>query len=269
MHCSNPRRVTRQTHRCGIGFGGPINRQIGSVMASHQIPGWANFPIVTWLQTQLNVPVALENDANVAALAEAHLGSGRGHSSVFYVTLGSGVGGGMVLNGQLYQGELPGECEIGHLQLDRKGNTVESLCSGWAIDQTIKEAIRIYPTSVLAHLAPREPGGQYARLLGSALSQNDSVAYRIFAKLADDLAFGLSHVVNLFHPSALVLGGGLSLIGDRLREAVAQRLTPYLMPEFRPGPLIQLASLSEEVVLVGAFLLARNAYLSTLSTINT
>ena len=121
------------SQRCraiGVGFGGPVNWRIGAVARSHQVAGWEGFPIAQWLNEQTGLPVVVENDANAAALAEALLGAGRGADPVFYVTLGSGVGGGLVTQGRIYHGALPGEAEIGHVRLDREGGPLFGVGDG-------------------------------------------------------------------------------------------------------------------------------------------
>src|SRR3954471_8142480 len=123
----------------GVGFGGPVDWKTGKICRSHQIEGWSEFDLAGWLQSFSAMPAWVDNDANVAALGEALKGAGTGQSPVFYVTLGSGVGGGLVFEGHIYHGARPGEAEIGHVRLDRDGTTIESRCSGWAVDQRIRE----------------------------------------------------------------------------------------------------------------------------------
>jgi len=106
----------------GVGFGGPVNRAAGTIVRSHQIHGWENFPIRDWLSKESGLPVIVENDSNLAAYGEALKGSGEGFDPVFYFNLGSGVGGGIVIGAQIYHGLAPGEAEFGHIRLDREGN---------------------------------------------------------------------------------------------------------------------------------------------------
>lgn len=239
----------------GVGFGGPVDWRTGRIQCSHQIGGWTDFALGDWLQSISQIPVRIENDANTAALGEAIRGAGMGCNPVFYVTLGSGVGGGLVVEGTIYHGAIPGEAELGHVRLDRQGATVESRCSGWAVDQKIRTLCADHPGSALARWTGDSKGGE-ARHLAKALAAEDGLAQQILGETADDLAFGLSHVVHLFHPERIILGGGLSLAGEPLRVAVEQRLTGYIMKAFAPGPTIQLAALGEDAVPVGALLLA-------------
>jgi glucokinase len=244
-----------QPKAIGVGFGGPVEWRSGRIAVSHQIAGWSDFNLARWLQGRVQVPVYVDNDANVAALGEALCGAGRGFQNVFYVTVGSGVGGGLVADGMIFHGAVPGETEVGHLRLDRHGATVEATCSGWAVDQKVKEAIRQQPQGVLGQLAEKA-GAADARCLAKALEEQDPAARQILQETTRDLAFGLSHVVHLLHPEVIVLGGGLSLIGEPWRAAVEQNLPGQIMEAFQPGPRVVLARLGEDAVPVGALALA-------------
>ncbi|SDI05120.1 glucokinase [Mucilaginibacter gossypii] len=234
-----------------IGFGGPVDREAGCIAKSHQLSGWDGFNISGWLQQQVNAPVILENDANAAALGEALKGAGRNYEHVFYVTLGSGVGAGMVINGQIYHGTKPGEAEIGHIRLNREGLTLEDSCSGWAVDKKIRTVIAQKPDGKLAQLCA-DVNGDEAKMLLTALEQGDADALKILNDTAADLGFGLSHAVHLFHPDIIVLGGGLSLLGEPLRIRVQEVIRANTMALFLPGPEVVIAKLGELAVPVGA-----------------
>ena len=197
----------------------------------------------------------MDNDANVAALGEALRGAGVGFNPVFYVTLGSGVGGGMVVDGRIYHGAKPGESELGHVRLDRAGTIVEARCSGWAVDARIRELKAKEPESLLGRLAGQTAGGE-ARHLATAWQQGDSAARRLLQETTEDLAFSLSHVVHLFHPEIIILGGGLSGVGEPLRASVERALRGFVMEAFAPGPAVALATLGEDAVPIGALELA-------------
>lgn len=245
----------REIAAIGVGFGGPVDWKTGKICRSHHIEGWSGFDLAAWLEHLTGVPVFVDNDANVAALAEAESGAGLDFNPVFYVTLGSGVGGGLVEDGRIYHGALPGEAEIGHLRLDRSGRILESSCSGWSVDAKIRALQTSDPQSALCRMIGDSHGGE-AKHLAAALAQGDAAAQRILEETAGDLAFGLSHVVQLFHPQAIVLGGGLMGVGEPLRAAVEDALRPFVMEAFSPGPRVLHSALGEEVVPVGALLLA-------------
>jgi glucokinase len=240
----------------GVGFGGPVDWRSGRICRSHQIAGWSEFPLGEWLTGLTGLPVRVENDANLAALGEALHGAGRGSDPVMYITLGSGVGGGLVVNGAIYHGATPGEAEIGHLRLDRQGTVVEKRCSGWAVDEKIRALKAAGSDSVLCELTKGMTTGE-ARQLPAALAAGDAVARGILDKTTEDLAWALSHAVHLFHPEVIVLGGGLSLVGEPLRQAVGSALPRFVMDAFAGGPQVRLAQLGEDAVPVGGLLLAR------------
>ncbi len=239
----------------GIGFGGPVDHIKGKIAVSHHIEGWDDFDLTSWIKELTAIPCYIENDANAAALGEANCGAGSGYNKVFYVTLGSGVGGGMIDHGEIYHGAVPGESEIGLMDFNRSGQNIESQCSGWAMDRRIKKYVSDNPGSILSQLV-RNESGMEARFLSEAIRQGDQGAEQLLDDSTDVLAWGLSHVVHLFHPEIIILGGGLSLMGDLLRDKVALHLHKYITRVFQPGPAISLASLGEDVVGVGALLLA-------------
>lgn len=239
----------------GIGFGGPVDHLTGKILTSYQIRGWGDFVLQDWLEKLTRIPVWIDNDANVAALGESLYGAGKESQVVFYVTMGSGVGAGIVVNKYIYHGARNSEAEFGHIRLDKTGRTVESSCSGWAVDEKIRSYARQHPATLLGQLTKSFSRGE-ARVLPTALGKNDEPARLILNDTVDDLAFGLSHVVHLVNPHTIILGGGLSLIGEPLRKMVEQKLPGYLMDVLRPGPSIQLSALKEDVVPIGALALA-------------
>jgi len=245
-----------QPRAIGVGYGGPVDWRTGRIVKSHHIEGWNDFPLGEWLTSISQLPAFVENDANAAALGEALYGAGVGFSPMFWINIGSGIGGGLVIDGRLYHGASPGEVEIGHVRLDRDGTIVEDRCSGWGIDRRIVEETGKQPDSALARLVAAAPPGCEARHLGDALAQNDPLAQRILDDALGWLAFALSHVVQLLHPEVIVVGGGLSLLGEPVRAALEKALPQFIMDAFLPGPKILLAKLREDAVPVGALALA-------------
>ncbi|HRE50435.1 MAG TPA: ROK family protein [Flavitalea sp.] len=243
----------------GIGFGGPVNWKTGEIAASFHIEGWSDFNLVNWLEPIIEAPVFVDNDANTAALGEAMHGAGKGYACVLYITIGSGIGGGLTIHNDIFHGAIPGETEIGHLRMDRSGDILESRCSGWAVDRKIREIVAQEPDGVLAKLTAGHGSGE-ARFLKAALDRQDPAAWKLFETMTDDFAFGLSHAVHLLHPEVIVLGGGISLIGELWRQHIERKLEPYLMKTFHPAPPVRLAALKEQAVTVGALALAASMY---------
>ena len=253
---------SRKPEAVGVGFGGPVDWRGGKIACSHQIEGWSGFDLAGWLRPLVSAPVVVENDSNLATLGEATHGAGAGFNPVFYFNMGSGVGGGLVVGGAIYHGATPGEMEFGHLRLKRGGTIVEARCSGWAVDKKIRRATTAAPDGVLSRLTAQSVGGE-ARQLAAALRDGDALAQEVLTETAEDLAFALSHAVHLLHPEILVMGGGLSLVGEPLRAAVAAALPRFVMEAFLPPPQVCLAKLGEDSVPVGALCLAAGALNST------
>jgi glucokinase len=245
-----------QPRAIGVGYGGPVDWRTGRIQCSHHVEGWNDFPLGDWLSEQTALPTFVDNDGNVGGLGEALHGAGRGASPVLWVNSGTGVGGGLVTDGRIYHGAIPGEVEIGHLRLDREGTIVEDRCAGPAVDRKVREAAMAEPQSPLARYVTSSPPGGEARHLAPALDDGCAVADRILTQTMEDFAFALSHAVQLLHPEVIVFGGGLSLIGEPLRERLARALPRWIMEAFHPGPRVALAELREDAVPVGALALA-------------
>lgn len=242
----------------GIAFGGPVDRLSGTTLRSHQIDGWDDFCLADWAERRWKIPVSLENDANTAAFAESRFGAGVGSSSTFYTTLGSGVGGGMVIGDAIFHGALASETEIGHLTLPQSGQTVESLCSGWAVNKRLRTSASEQPNSWLARNINQFPGAE-ARILGNPSAREDSNCQAVIAEVSQTLAWAFSVVSALLSPARIVIGGGLSHLGDWFRDEIDGRLQGLLMDALRPGPQLRLAKLGEDVVPIGALALAQVA----------
>lgn len=243
---------------CGVGFGGPVNRDRRTVATSFHVEGWTDFPLGEWIANQFGgLFTTIENDTNAAALAEATTGAGRGSRVVFYSNCGSGIGGGLVIDGQIYHGGGITEMELGHLRIGPEARITEDLASGWSIDRQIRGHVATSPGGVLARLSA---GGRAdARQLPAAIAADDETALAILDDAARHYATALSHAVHLLAPQVVVLGGGVAEMGELWRERVARHLRPLLMGPMQPGPDVRLAWLGSEVVPVGAALVAAAA----------
>lgn len=229
----------------GVGFGGPVDTQRGRILVSHQIEGWSGFPLREWLQKKIEVPVVLQNDAKTAALAEATHGAGKGLRRIFYITVGSGVGGGLVVDGVPDVGQGLGAGEIGHTWVPDpdtgRPDKLEHVASGWSIG---KRGSR--------RLGRELSGAEVAALA----SKGDQTAAKAVAESAEALALGIGNVLALLHPQRFIVGGGVSLMGglwwNPLKAALSER---YAFKPFAESYDVVPAGLGEEVVVVGAVLL--------------
>jgi glucokinase len=251
----------------GVGFGGPVDTSAGRILHSHQVQGWDGFPLAEWLSNTTRIPlVAIDNDSDAAALAEARFGAGKGLSPLLYVNSGSGVGGGLVIAGEVYRGAGQGTLEIGHLLLSLDGQPptpLESIASGWAIARAGQDAVRHSPdqTLVLRRLCDNRPDCITGRMVGQAALARDPGSCAIITRATRAMALGLAHAVTLLAPRRIVLGGGVALLPEDLwLDPIRRELESLVYPGFRDSYDVIPAALREEVVVHGALALARSAW---------
>ncbi len=278
--------------RIGYGFGGPVNSTTGRVITSHQVEGWTDFPIVDWTQEAFGVPVRLGNDCDVAALAEATYGAGRGHGTVFYITVGTGIGGGLVIDGQSQGAGRLAIAEIGHLRpgplADDPHATVESLAAGPGIEAAARALLTgqvRHPLIVSGAFAPQDVAIEWpadrdseaadndtADLLGRCLGNVEGLTAKVVAQAAAKgnrialaalhqahvtLGWGIAQMVTLLSPHVVVIGGGVSLMGEELFfEPLRRQVRRFIFPPLADSVRIVPAALDEEVVVHGAIALA-------------
>jgi glucokinase len=247
----------------GIGFGGPTDDVTRTVIKSHQIAGWDGFPLADWVSDLVGVPAVLCNDADVAGLAEALFGAGKGLSPIFYITIGSGIGGGLIIDGQIYRGVGRGAAEIGHLLIREVGEgepprTTEVLASGWGIESWV-ERYRQQGRMPFAGWPAEGAGGRITtKTIAEEARKGDPDARRILRTATDAIAFAVAQVITLLCPRRIVIGGGVSLIGEDLFFApLRSELERIVFAPFRGQTDIVPAALGEEVVVHGALALAR------------
>jgi glucokinase len=249
----------------GIGFGGPTDDTTRTVIRSHQIAGWDGFPLADWVSDLVGVPAVLCNDADVAGLAEALFGAGKGMSPIFYITVGTGVGGGLIIDGQIYRGVGRGAAEIGHLRVphladdfDEAHATVENFASGEAISAHAAFRERLRESDLAEVRKHNGDGVMTAKGVASAAREGDAEALEILENAWVALAEGICAVIALLCPRRIVIGGGVSLMGEELFFApLRARVAERVFEPFRGLTDIVPAALGEEMVVHGALALAR------------
>jgi glucokinase len=250
----------------GVGFGGPVDDATRSVIKSHQIAGWDGFPLADWLGEALGLPAVLGNDADVAGLAEALFGAGKGLSPILYMTIGSGIGGGLIVDGQILRGTGRGAAEIGHLQVrdprmaDGRLETLESIASGWAIGAYARDCVAHDPAggATLIDLAGDE-ANITAQTVGEAAAAGDRLAVQIRNVALTALADAICAAIVLVCPRRVVVGGGVSLMGEQVFfEPLRERIAAKVFLPFAGLTDVMPAALGEAVVVQGALALARN-----------
>ncbi len=231
----------------------------GLILNAATLPGWNNIPLAKRISEAFNnAPSHMENDANLAALAEYHVGAAQGANPALYLTISTGIGGGAIINGELFTGWRGLAIEPGHIKFpapDGKIYSLESFTSGRGIARLAREKLvsTNQPSSLRA--LPEVDG----KAVGEAVEQGDALALEVVHEAGRWLGLGLVALVHLFNPQVIVIGGSVTNLGDYLFAPARQMLSELLIdPLFNPPDLIRPAQLGDDVCLVGAALYARS-----------
>ena len=245
----------------GIASQGPLDPHAGTILATPNIPEWKNFPLAPNLSKRFGVPVFLDNDANMAGLGEWTFGAGRGHHNLVYLTISTGIGGGVICNNSLLQGFHGLGAELGHMIIDPDGppcgcgknGHVESFCSGPAIARFADERIRAGEKSSLQD----HPGLSAAQVADAAV-KGDPLAISAFARAGYHLGIAVANYLAIFDPSILIFGGGVSQVGDLLFKPFEESLRGHVFhPHYLDDLVIEKAQLGDNAGLLGALAWAR------------
>jgi glucokinase len=251
--------------RIGVGFGGPVDIRAGTVLTSHHVPGWDQYPLRDTLEGRLDATAVIDNDANAAAFGEARFGSGRGHRNILYVNVGTGIGAGLILNGSLYHGQHGMAGEIGHVTVVPDGppcpcgkrGCLEAVASGRAIGRRAQEAARADPQAAghLLALAGGDAGAIDGTLVLAGARTGDPLALRLVGETAEYLGRALGNAANVVDPSMIVVGGGVGEAGEELFTPLRAAVRRHLLPSM-PPPEVVPASLGYDAGIAGALALA-------------
>lgn len=281
----------------GIGAPGPLNGRTGVVFAPPNLPGWKDVPLRDIFQKHFAKPVYLENDANAAALAEHMFGAGRNSQEMVYMTISTGIGGGVITNGQIVEGIAGTAGEVGHMTIDWQGERcncgnigcLESISSGTAIARRAQQLIAQDQGSDLLNFAREHQQRQTidlemdnpvqaeqaiaitAHTVALAAEAGSVTAQQIIERASYGLGIGLVNIIHIFNPEVIILGGGLTKMGTRLLDPALRVVQERGMVVPRETVRIVLAELGPDVGLVGAgaliyYHMGREAYASAEST---
>jgi len=208
----------------GVGAPGLSNPETGILFTSPNLPGWRDVPLRDILEKKLGKKTFLINDANAAALGELHFGAARGAHNFIYVTISTGIGGGIVIDGKIYTGTLGAAGEVGHMVIDDKGPPCncgnrgcwEALASGTALAREARHRIKQEAKTSILDYADGDVEKVTAQVIHAAAQQGDSLAKELIAQTGYYVGVGLANLINIFDPELIVIGGGLSNIGDML-----------------------------------------------------
>jgi glucokinase len=244
----------------GIGAPGPLDIPLGILTEPPNLPGWHNVPLKQIIEDELGIPAHLENDANAAAIGEYLYGAGQGTRHMIYVTVSTGIGGGLILDGQIYHGLTGGAGEIGHMTILPQGpqcgcgnrGCLEAMASGTAIAREGQYLVSRGVPTLISELAEDASGGVSARTVVEAMRRGDEYATEIIVQAMSYLGIGMANLVNLFNPEMIVIGGGLTNLGDRLLDPVRRGIALYAFAMLAQQAQVTLARLGDDVGIVGA-----------------
>lgn len=280
--------------RIGVAFGGPVDPKTGRVIKSHQIEGWDGVLLAQWCRDTLGRDAVVGNDCNVAALAEARVGAGKGFNSVFYMTVGTGVGGGLAVDGRIFGQDRPAVAEIGHLRpglhADRAVDTVESLASGWGITAAAQDriagsvapsldAVRRHghahdrpPTTLqladaaqvdrkcLGDLRRRcadDPDRLTAEMVARAAAEGNEIAQDVIRHAIEALGWAVAQTITLTGAEVVAIGGGVSLMGQRqFFVPLREQVARFVFPPLADAYRVVPTELGELAMIHGAIAVA-------------
>jgi glucokinase len=207
----------------GIGSPGPLDRERGVVIVSPNL-GWRDFPLRDEVGSRVNLPASLDNDANCATLGEWWCGAARGGRNVVGLTIGTGIGGGLIFDGKLYHGSSDAAGEIGHTTIDPTGRRcrcgnygcLEAYASGPAIAERAREVLDVDGDSILHDLVNGDVSRITAATVFEASKRGDRVALEVVRDTAHFLGVGISNLINILNPDIVVVAGGVTQAGDLL-----------------------------------------------------
>lgn len=248
----------------GVAIAGLLKSDSGVLLSSPNMRGWLNVPIKRIFADEFGVPVYAGNDATMAAVGEHRYGAAKGLDNFLYITVSTGIGGGLILNGKPFTGADGFAGEVGHMTINPGGpvcscgrrGCFEVMASGTAIARDAKERIASGAASIIGDMVDREPEKITAQVVEQAARQGDELAKDVMHQAAVNLGIGLSNLIMIFDPQAIIVGGGVTnsneLIFEPAREVVAQRAGCYFEKDV---PILK-AALGDNVGLIGAAALA-------------
>ena len=253
----------------GIGMGSPgtVNRTEGTVIGAYNL-NWKNSQLIRQqIEVAFGLPFFIDNDANVAALGEQWVGAGNNEPDVAFITLGTGVGGGLISDGNLLHGAMDAAGEIGHLTSEPNGyectcgkrGCLEQYTSATGIVRMAREIAAAFEddsSKLKCHIVNEHPVD--AKLVFDLAKEGDTLANKVVDRAAVYLGIALGNVANLLNPTTIVLGGGVSKSGQFLADKVAKEIQSFLFPTIREVTKVKIAELGNDAGVIGAASLVLN-----------
>ena len=251
----------------GVGIPGPVVADAGLVISPPLMPGWDNYPIRSHLEKMWQLPVSLNNDAELGALGEWAYGAGRGERHLAYIKVGSGIGAGLLLDGRIFRGATGSAGEIGHTTIREDGplcacgnhGCLETLAGGKAIASQAIKAVQSGRRTTMASFDP--VSNITARDVADAARRGDLVAQQIMKDAGTYLGIAIASLVNLFNPNMVVVGGGIAQMGDLLLQPIRQVVEKRSLRSSVQAVRINTSVLGRRSSSMGAVVQAQNTFL--------
>ena len=239
----------------GVSCGGPLDTKTGIIYSPPNLPGWDALPLKEMIESEFHIPTIIENDANASALAEARFGGGRGYDYVLYMTMSTGIGGGIVANGEIYHGANDSAGEVGHQILLPEGplcgcgkyGCLEALCSGPSIARRAQEAIANQPHTKILALAGGEMNSVKSEHVLQAARAGDVLAMILVEETAYYMGWGIANLVNILNPQIVLIGTIAVAAGDLLLDPIRRTVTEMAMQRPLEAVKIMPAELGDSI----------------------
>jgi len=253
-----------EIHSIGIGIPGMHDNRTKRVPFCTNL-AWHDVPLIELMQKEIDKPIYVNNDATVAGLAESVAGISAGTKSSVFVTLGTGVGGGIIINGRPYSGAHGVGSEIGHMNIAMGGELCtcgnrgcfERYASATSIIRDARRAVAENPDSAIMEKCGGDVEKINAKIVIDAAKEGDAVAKQVFDGYVNGLAHGLVNLINVIDPEVIVLGGGVSMAGEFLLNAVREAMKPLIFFKSMPYADVKLATLGADAGIIGAAMLGK------------
>jgi glucokinase len=256
----------KQIQAIGIGVPGLLDVERGISRFSPNFPSWHEVPVADWFQKQLHIPTFIDNDVRVNLYGEWYFGAGKGKKNIVLLTLGTGLGAGIVIDGRVLYGATGSAGEIGHMNMYRSGGRPcrcgSSGCLGRYVSalgmlRTFKEKLQAGEKSVITEWVNHDPQKITAQMISVAYDQDDPAAVRTMNETGELLGYGLVNIINLYNPELIIIGGGMSAAGDRLLEPARAVVADHALEISRQACSIRVAKLGDAAGMLGAAIYAK------------
>lgn len=256
--------TTSDIEGIGFDFPGQVDCKTGVVKLAPNIPGWVNVPIAQMIEDEFHIPTRIDNDVRCAALGELKFGAGKGCENFICITVGTGIGSGIVINGEVVRGATNAAGELGHIKLQMNGGPIcgcgdtgclEAFASGPAIVAMAQEYIKGGKSTKFREMAAAEGGEITPYMVAKAAEEGDPVAKRIFEIVGEYIGIGLTSVINLLNPEKVIIGGGVAESGELLLAPIRKTIKERAMVVAGNAVEIVPAQLGNSAGVIGASML--------------